>query len=1428
MSFPLSRAVAARLALLLALAAPGLARAQTWSSTTDRNWGVAGNWTPATIPNATTAVVNFGAVGPGAINFATGGTAFTTGAINFTAGGFTLDAAGSLTIGGATPTLTNSAGTNIINSRLTATGLAATISGGTLTLGNVRAAGNSLTGTFTVTGGGTLDALLANADLFNTTNNTQSLGSANVTIDGGTLNLRGNLVAGGLVGQVYQAVSSSPQGNLANINNTHPDFVTAATTGTIVGLPRQRSLFNLFDPELLGSPNAGATAAQAIFNNNQFISQANGQTFAAIGSNQTQYFLSRWSGVLNIATAGNYVFGTRSDDGSLIFIDGNQVANNNFYQGMTTRSVTINGLTAGQHTIDVFYYGGGGGNGLLMGYSGPDNGSPGIGTSDAAIQTATFQAASTFGRQGTIDLTTSGNILTVGGTAASTINVSQINAVKIPTLNLNSSANLTVGGNQGLLRANFTNLTGTGTRSFTINATTGDLAVGQLTTNGGAVTLTKSGAGNLIFDAITTANLGGGTLLYDVLNGRLVAVSDQSLFSDVLGTPASTTVRLTGSAGNTPILQLRTRIGAATFDAALTVAGTGGTVEALPIDQTGFSNIQLGSPARGINISAGTLTVDVFGGGDGTNLDIYGVVSGAGSLLKSIGTGILTFRNGNTYGGGTTVNAGSLIGETNTSFGTGTITVGNGGTLALRNSITVSNTLTINGAGTAGRSGALEPAFATTTPDATPVYAGNITLSGSATIGMAGDSVVSNFLINGNVALGANTLTLNPAGGSSTASQLIVNGIISGTGNLVKNGSLDAVLTNDNTYSGTTTVNVGRLVAQGNVGRAVGAGAVFVNSGGQLLVSRPNALGNGNVTLTGATSNLRYETGGTSNSTATSYVANEGTSINVTGNSAVSLPNTTLTMTGAGNFFGLREGWVRTNQDYTTPNPNNGISGGVVTNIRMASITTRTGGTAAGVDNPGPNNNFAWSDNTTFIYTGQIQARVTGVMQFAEQVDDNVFVRFAGNIETGAPNSNGTNWYTPTSTRAIPVVAGQWYDFEVRLAQGGGGAGPPGSNANGGWGAGWTSTFGFGLSEVQVGDGLVGAATSTTDSTTNPKYIGTNYFKPGEAGDPLFDAATGTQTRFRATTSESTLTIDGGSSFSVKQITSTTGGGTINLNGVGAAANLTLLNQASATANVIGQLNYTGNTSSTFTVGTNHTVTITGGISTPAAALTSIKAGSGNIVVNGATNFGAGSTFRIDGGTVRFNGTGTGTGTVLVQSGAGIGGSGTLPGPVSISTGASLAPGNSVGKLSTGNLTLASGTTYFFEYSSDNQTTINGAALGTVNDAVAVTGTLALPNVAGGLTINILATGFTPTNTSTVDYTIATATTAITGYGAGNFQFTGTGFFGTPQALLQGTNLVLRITPVPEPASVLVVCAGAAGMVSWIRRRRVQGRQDQR
>ncbi|HEY3325312.1 MAG TPA: FN3 associated domain-containing protein [Planctomycetota bacterium] len=78
-----------------------------------------------------------------------------------------------------------------------------------------------------------------------------------------------------------------------------------------------------------------------------------------------QYF-----GYVTVPTTGVYTFYTTSDDGSTLYIGSTLVVNNNYSQGMTERSGTID-LQAGTHALTVQWGQGGGGFGLEVRYSGP-------------------------------------------------------------------------------------------------------------------------------------------------------------------------------------------------------------------------------------------------------------------------------------------------------------------------------------------------------------------------------------------------------------------------------------------------------------------------------------------------------------------------------------------------------------------------------------------------------------------------------------------------------------------------------------------------------------------------------------------------------------------------------------------------------------------------------------------------------------------------------------------------------------------------------------------------------------------------------------------------------------------------------------------------------------------------------------------------
>ncbi len=68
-----------------------------------------------------------------------------------------------------------------------------------------------------------------------------------------------------------------------------------------------------------------------------------------------QNFVTQITTTFSVSTAGNYSFGTFSDDGSALYIDGNLVVNNGNGHGPTAAFASTN-LTAGSHDLLVTYY----------------------------------------------------------------------------------------------------------------------------------------------------------------------------------------------------------------------------------------------------------------------------------------------------------------------------------------------------------------------------------------------------------------------------------------------------------------------------------------------------------------------------------------------------------------------------------------------------------------------------------------------------------------------------------------------------------------------------------------------------------------------------------------------------------------------------------------------------------------------------------------------------------------------------------------------------------------------------------------------------------------------------------------------------------------------------------------------------------------
>ncbi len=355
------------------------------------------------------------------------------------------------------------------------------------------------------------------------------------------------------------------------------------------------------------------------------------------------------------------------------------------------------------------------------------------------------------------------------------------------------SVSAKLGGSVGLTKTAPDTIVLSGTNAYTGLTTIGE---GTLSLAGNGSILQSSGVtDNGVFDisgvnqgaSIKTLSGNGSVVLG---NQTLTLTQANGLFSgSIVGTAGSLSLAggaqtLSGTNSYTGATNINNGIlslagGAAIADTGEVNISQTGTLDLLNNETIGSLSGAVGSQ---VTLNANTLTT-----GDANNTAFAGNMSGTGGLVKQ-GTGTFILTGANTFGGGTTVSAGALQGDTTSLQGN----------IADNAAVVFDQATTGTYAGVLSGSGSL-----------TKQGAGLLNLTGGNTYG--GGTSVSAGTLQGNTTSLQGNIADNAAVVFDQATTGTYAGVLSGNGSLTKQGEGTLVLTGANIYSGGTTVSAGTL-----------------------------------------------------------------------------------------------------------------------------------------------------------------------------------------------------------------------------------------------------------------------------------------------------------------------------------------------------------------------------------------------------------------------------------------------------------------------------------------------------------------------------------------------------------------------------------------------------------------------------------------
>lgn len=801
--------------------------------------------------------------------------------------------------------------------------------------------------------------------------------------------------------------------------------------------------------------------------------------------------------------------------------------------------------------------------------------------------------------------------------------------------------------------------------------------------------------------------------------------------------------------------------------------GTAVTVNLNSALSVGSLSGAVATPASGVN----TATINLNGNLTVTQTEdgIYaGVIAGPGGLVKA-GPGALTLTGANTYGGPTVVNAGVLRSSApgdnpNGALPAGQpVTVNSGASLILGADdglgyyAGAASGLTVNG-------GVVVGAAAThSTLPAVTLNAGNITALDS---GNFSNGSVLNYILDGNV-----TTVAAASPSTITASSLLLRGKAS-----------EAAPTAPVTFNvprGTATVDL----AVSSVIKDQAAG--LIKSGTGILALSNSNLYTGPTVINGGTILL-------------------GDSVGL-GTGPLTINNGGVLALGSDAFNGFT-GFS--------------INGGATVDANQTLTLTTNAGSQSRSAFSSTAVSFLNGFTTSFIYTAGGNRAADGFTFTVQNVSPTAIGGGGGGLGYGGLANSSAVQFNIYTGGGQPIGT----NFAIGGAVGPYTASDPVNLGNG-------NPIQISLTYDPVAQTMSETLTDLVNRSTYsnvftgvdlPTAIGANLGFVGFTGATGGAFASQTISNFTFNNSaeivsvNNSVTTPAGSSTSVEIVPPARGGagsgrltGLVNL-GSGSTLNVTggdtVTNQPFTLT--INTPMISGNT--TINVANNGTgkglaILGTVGEQTPGAAL--IKTGPGNLAILGEATYTGGTTVNSGGLVVN----GSITGSTTISNGGTLSGAGTLEG-VTVQSGGIVAPGNSIGTLNTGPISLLNGSGLSLEI---------GALTA---DRVRVTGAATISGIID-LALVLLAdpTDFT-------SFTIVDGSAALSGYAGGaRLSYLGNALDESEQftvvtdtlsqtfsiSYLAGSGRDIALTAIPEPSSIAVLLGGM-GVALGLRRRRAR------